>query len=86
MCSALLWHSGYSKVNYDLGLIVVKSNNKIDTQKKLKSLADIESVVIDGTPKKRAEIYESLIESMDNFEPVVAIMNYEKFRECSATY
>lgn len=81
IASALLWHNGYSKNNYDLGLIVCKSNNKVDTQRKLKRLADIDSTIIDGKPEKRKEIYLSLIERMDNFEPVVAILNYEKFRE-----
>jgi SNF2 family DNA or RNA helicase len=78
---ALLWHNGYSKHNYDLGLIVVKSNNKVDTQRKLKNLAGIESIIVDGTPTKRMAIYDSVLEKMNNFEPVVVILNYEKFRE-----
>jgi SNF2 family DNA or RNA helicase len=80
---ALLWHSGFSQHNYDLGLIVCKSNNKVDTQRKLKRLADIDSIIVDGTPAKRKKTYAEIVEKMNNFEPVVVIINYEKFREDS---
>ena len=43
---------------FDLAMVVVKSHNKMDTQRKLESLGDIASIIIDGTIKKRYETYE----------------------------
>lgn len=63
--------------NADTILVVVKSNNKRDMQKKLKKLADIDSVILDGyKPNKRIEKYLEL----DQMDRRVVIMNYEKFR------
>jgi hypothetical protein len=62
----------------DTILVVVKSNNKRDMQKKLKKLADIDSVILDGyKPIKRIEKYVEL----DQMDKRVIVMNYEKFRE-----
>jgi SNF2 family DNA or RNA helicase len=64
----------------DLGLVVVKAHNKIDTQRKLKSLADIDAVVIDGyKPLKRFERYEEVEQRLKQ-GPLVVITNYETFR------
>lgn len=65
----------------DLCVIVVKSNNKIDTQKKILALGDIESVIIDGTPSVREDIYIDIFNRLEAGEKVVAITNYEKFRD-----
>jgi SNF2 family DNA or RNA helicase len=84
----------------DLAMVVVKSHNKIDTQRKLKSLAGIESLVIDGeltltrqrkgekyeVPGPRALAYMAIDELLDAGEPVVAITNYEKFRDDHGLY
>ena len=62
----------------DTILVVVKSNNKRDMQKKLKKLAGIDSVILDGyKPSKRIEKYLEL----DQMDRRVVVMNYEKFRE-----
>jgi SNF2 family DNA or RNA helicase len=72
---AIAHHIQFDEV--DTILVVVKSNNKRDMQKKLKRLAGIDSTVLDGTPNKRAELYLELDE-----KPVrVIVTNYEKFRD-----
>lgn len=64
----------------DLGLVVVKAHNKIDTQRKLLRLADVDSIVIDGyKAQKRFERYEEMEEGLAR-GPLVAITNYETFR------
>jgi hypothetical protein len=93
--SAIKHHQ--ARNDFDLAFCVVKSHNKIDTQRKLKSLADIDSVIIDGdwhatrqknkekfiVPGPRQIMYEDVHTRLDNGEQVVAIMNYEKIREDS---
>lgn len=67
--------------NIDTTLVVVKSNNKTDMKVKLKKLAGIESVILDGyKPSKRIEKYLEL----EQMESRVIVMNYEKFREDQA--
>lgn len=79
--TALKWHMEYGSP-FDLALVVVKSNNKIDTQRKLRELGDIDSVVIDGTPAKRQRLYGSVNVALDEqMGPLVVITNYEKFRD-----
>lgn len=80
IASALLWHENEGHP-YDLALVVVKSNNKADMNRKLKRLADIESVIIDGSPERRMRIYGEITERLKAGEKVVAVTNYEKFRE-----
>ncbi len=77
IASAILWHMR-EQGDARLSLVVVKSNNKRDMQRKLKKLAGIESVILDGPPDKRAKMYAELALSD---EPQVWITNYEKFRE-----
>lgn len=73
---SILHHQKFD--NVDTTLVVVKSNNKTDMQKKLKKLAGIDSVILDGyKPSKRIDKYLEL-EQMDSR---VIVMNYEKFRE-----
>jgi SNF2 family DNA or RNA helicase len=72
---AIMHHMKHHDV--DTVLVVVKSNNKRDMQKKLKKLADIDSVILDGyKPSKRIEKYVEL----DQMDRRVVVMNYEKFR------
>lgn len=67
-----------AKHDVDTILVVVKSNNKVDMQRKLKKLAGIDSVILEGyKPSKRIEKYLEL----DQVERRVIVMNYEKFRE-----
>jgi hypothetical protein len=73
---AIMHHTKVHDV--DTVLVVVKSNNKTDMKRKLKKLADIDSVILDGyKPIKRIEKYVEL----DKLDRRVIIMNYEKFRE-----
>jgi SNF2 family DNA or RNA helicase len=57
--SALLKHHQIIE-SFDLGFVVVKSHNKINTQRMLKRLADIDSRVVSGDKKKRAKTWEEL--------------------------
>jgi hypothetical protein len=68
--------------DYNLGLVVCKRNNKVDTQRKLLALGDIDyAYIFDGTPKKRKEIYSLFSDALEGGERLVGICNYEKFRE-----
>lgn len=72
---SILHHQKHHDV--DTVLIVVKSNNKRDMQIKLKRLADIDSVILDGYKlSKRIEKYVEL----DQMDHRIIVMNYEKFR------
>jgi hypothetical protein len=74
IASALLkYHQ--QKDNYDLVLFVVKSHNKVNAQRSLKRLVDIDSIVLDGAKKKREKIYQEA-----DKDGTVLILNYEKFR------
>jgi SNF2 family DNA or RNA helicase len=76
---SILHHQKFD--NVDTVLVVVKSNNKTDMKRKLKKLADIDSVILDGyKPSKRIEKYLEL----DKMDRRVVVMNYEKFREDQA--
>jgi len=77
--SGLLWHQKYGHP-FDIAFVIVKNNNKIDTQRKLKKYANLDSIVIDGTAKKRYEIFID-IESRLQEENLIIITNYEKLRE-----
>jgi SNF2 family DNA or RNA helicase len=68
--------------DYDLALVVCKRNNKVDTQRKLLALGGIDyAYILDGTPKKREEIYSLFNDALADGEKLVGICNYEKFRE-----
>lgn len=81
----ILWHRDHGHP-FDLALVVVKSINKIDTQRKLLRLAGIESIVIDGLKEKRIGIYKDILDDLKKGKKVVAITNYEKFREDEAYF
>lgn len=65
---------------YDLAIVVCKKNNKVDTQRKLKQLGNIDSTILDGKPDKRLDLYADVIMNM-SFKPQVVICNYEKLRD-----
>lgn len=62
---------------FDTCWFVVKSHNKINTQRSLKRLAGIEAAVVDGNKRARKLTYEGIIGADD---PTVVVTNYEKFR------
>lgn len=80
IASALEWHNGEGHP-YDIGLVVVKKNNKIDTQRKLLSLAGLDSFVLTGPPKKRDQVYAEVSDSLGDKAKPILITNYESFRQ-----
>jgi superfamily II DNA or RNA helicase len=75
--------TGLIKYNtYDICLYVCKAHNKISTQRKLKSLGDIDSIILDAsTAQKRADLYANIYYMVEQGKNLVLITNYEKFRE-----
>lgn len=67
----------YDQENFDTCFWVVKTHNKINTQRTLERLTGLPSVVIDGNRKKRVALYNRAFEM---HRPIV-ILNYEKFRD-----
>jgi len=76
LASALLKYR-LDRKDFDTAWFVVRSHNKVNTQRTLKRLTGIDSIIIDGDKRKRKKLYEQMSESD---EPVVVITNYEKFR------
>jgi SNF2 family DNA or RNA helicase len=74
--SLLKYHADLG--DFDVAWVVVKAHNKVNTQRTLKRLADIDSLVLDGPQKRRHEALAGLLE--DPASPNVVITNYEKFR------
>lgn len=79
IAAALKWHEEHGHP-FDLALVVAKKNNKIDTQRKLKALGSIDSLVVEGAVKKRDRVYEQVSTGLENGEKQVLITNYEGFR------
>lgn len=76
LASALLkFHAQLA--DFDLAWVVVKAHNKINTQRTLKRLANIDSLVLDGPKERRQKTLGSLLEMPPG---TVVITNYEKFR------
>lgn len=76
LASALLkYHT--DMLDFDLAFVVVKSHNKINTQRTLLGLSGVESTILDGPQKRRQETLLALAKA-----PVgtVVVTNYEKFR------
>jgi hypothetical protein len=70
------------KDDFDLCLFTVKSSNKINTQRKLETLAGINSVVVSGPPKWRRQVYENVLRRLSEGERgIVMVLNYEKYRD-----
>jgi SNF2 family DNA or RNA helicase len=80
IAAALKWHEEWGHP-YDLALIVVKKNNKIDMQRKIKALAGFESFVVEGPPKKRDPVYAAISDALAEKRSPIMITNYEKFRD-----
>ncbi len=78
MTAAILHH--LQKQDADLACCIVKSHNKIDTQRKLKSLGGLDSWIVDGTKAQRQKIYDQAL-ALRGREFVALIFNYEKIRE-----
>jgi SNF2 family DNA or RNA helicase len=81
IASALKWHETAEAHQYDLSLVVVKKNNKIDTQRKLKALGGFDSFVATGTPKKRDRVYAEVSEALEGNQKPILVTNYEGFRQ-----
>ena len=95
LAAALIrYHNESSNVN--LTFYLAKAHNKINTQRKLKKLADVDSIVLDHSAAKslglkftaetteadkRAAVYVELYRKLQAGEKLVLITNYEKFRE-----
>jgi len=77
--SALKWHEAHGHP-YDLALVVVKKNNKVDTQRKLKLLGGYDSHVVYGDPKKRDKVYGQVVDDLAEARKPILITNYESFR------
>lgn len=67
--------------NFDICFYVVKAHNKVNTARGLMALAGVESLILDGTLKKREEVYLELLDRHERGEKTVVITNYEKFRD-----
>lgn len=80
IASAIKWHEteGHS---YDLALVIVKKNNKIDMQRKLKMLGDLDSFIVSGTPTKRDAVYAEVGAQLEEQGKAILIANYESFRQ-----
>ena len=79
IAAALKWHEEHGHP-FDLALVVAKKNNKIDTQRKLKALAGIDSLVVEGAVKKRDRVYEQVSNGLLDGTRQVLVTNYEGFR------
>ena len=79
IAAAIKWHEEHGHP-FDLALVVVKKNNKIDTQRKLKALGGIDSLVVEGAVKKRDRVYEEVSNGLLDGQKQVLITNYEGFR------
>lgn len=62
------------KESFDTALFVVKTHNKINTQRALDRLANLDSVVIDGSKHRRRKQWSEIDQGG------IVITNYEKFR------
>lgn len=76
LASALIKHHIHTEM-FDSIWMVVKTHNKINTQRTLSRLADINSLILDGPQERRHKTLVSILEAPPG---VVVITNYEKFR------
>ena len=82
IASAIRYHLDLPESHpFNLALVVVKKNNKVDTQRKLEQLGGIQSHVVQGPPKQRDKVYELVFENLENGMAQVVIANYESFRQ-----
>lgn len=78
LLSALL---AYHIEDYDLGLVVVKRHNKVNTQRKIERLVGLESIVVEGPPKRRLKAYDRAMSELSAGNKPIVVLNYEKFRD-----
>ena len=76
LATALVKHH-LSVSDIDAAWVVVKANNKINTQRKLYDTGEVESVVVPKLKRKRVELYETILSERGK----VVVANYENFRE-----
>jgi SNF2 family DNA or RNA helicase len=79
IAGAIKWRQAREEV--DLSMVVVKAHNKTEIQRKLKTLGDIDSIVVTGDADKRFDYYVAIEEQLDAGVPTTVITNYEKFRD-----
>jgi hypothetical protein len=77
-CALTKYHRDHE--NFDLCLYVVKSLHKINTQRSLAKLVDIDSVIVNGLPRKRDTAYLEIWDQMKAGERPVVVMHYDTFR------
>jgi SNF2 family DNA or RNA helicase len=63
--------------DFDLAFFVVKNHNKVNTQRSLKRLTDIDSIILEGSKAKREKMFSNLVHAAPG---TVVVTNYEKFR------
>jgi hypothetical protein len=66
---------------FDLCLYVVKPNNLVNTQRKLKDHTGLTGRILSGTPKRRQTMIAETAAAMVAGEQPILIFNAEKFRE-----
>lgn len=76
LASALVQHH-VEHQTFDICWFVVKSHNKVNTQRSIKALTGLDAVVVGGEKKVRQALYSRLA---DVDEPTIVVTNYEKFR------
>jgi SNF2 family DNA or RNA helicase len=80
LATALIMYH-FMKGHSDACFFLVKANNKINTQRWLKQLGDLDSIVIEGTKPQREKRYLEFYDALDDGRHPIAITNYEKFRD-----
>jgi hypothetical protein len=67
--------------NYDLCIWAVKTHNRINTQRALKRNVGLDSVVVDGTKRKRYLQYAEAAKTIEDGGQAILVINYEKLRD-----
>lgn len=76
LATGLLKHH-LAQSRLDTAFVIVKASNKVNTQRKLARLGEIESFVVPSVKKKRIALYENILGQKNQ----VVIGNYENFRD-----
>src|ERR1700752_349508 len=93
--AAALWPTGSGKTVLATGLTqhpfqedhvdgsfwMVKANNKTNTQRWIKTLGDMDSIIVEGPKKTRENRYLEFYDALDAGRHPILITNYEKFRD-----
>lgn len=70
----------WAQANFDICFFVVKKNNKVNTVRKLRQLADLDALYITGSKQKREQYYAKVQASLRTRGRIIVVMNYEQFR------